>query len=75
MRGDRFHFAYVLAAGDRVVHIGAGAVAAPDAEAVSAYLLRTHGSHMFWDWSDHQFCPTASAADELVTLMRLGIWA
>lgn len=70
MRGDSFHFAYVLTAGERIVHFGAGAVFEPRADAVNTFLVRVHGASLFWDSSDHQFCPTAAAADELMRSMR-----
>ena len=71
MRGDSFHFAYVLTAGERIVYFGAGAVSAPRADAVNSFLIRVHGAGLFWDGSDHQFCPTEETADQLVRSMRL----
>lgn len=71
MRGDEFYFAYVLTAEDRIVHFGAGSVASPEATAVMEYLLRAHGAKLFWDGSDHQFCASQEAAEELVASMRL----
>ncbi|MCA9576823.1 MAG: hypothetical protein R3B40_18580 [Polyangiales bacterium] len=71
MRGDKFYFAYVLTAEDRIVHFGAGSVASPEATAVMEYLLRAHEAELFWDGSDHQFCASREAADELVASMRL----
>lgn len=71
MRGDSFHFAYVLTAGERIVHFGAGAVSAPRADAVNSFLVRVHGAKLFWDSSDHQFCPTAETAEDLMKSMRL----
>ena len=70
MKGDEFYFAYVLTAGNRIVHFGAGSVASPEATAVMEYLLRAHGEDLFWDASDHQFCPSREVATELVGSMR-----
>lgn len=72
MRGPVFHFAYVLTVSDRVVHFDSGVVLAPEPAAVEAYLVRTHGAALFWDDSDHQFCPSSEAANELVETMRVG---
>ena len=71
MRGRAFHFAYVLTAGDRIVHFGAGAVSEPEPAAVDAYLVRVHGGELFWDDSDHQFSPSGDAAASLVEAMEL----
>lgn len=71
MRGDMFYFAYVLTTEDRIVHFGVGSAANPEATAVSEYLLRTHGAELFWDASEHQFCPSREAAEELVASMRI----
>jgi hypothetical protein len=71
MRGRAFHFAYVLTAGDRIVHFGAGAVSEPEPAAVEAYLVRAHGAELFWDDADHQFSPSSEAAASLVAAMKL----
>ncbi|MCA9576833.1 MAG: hypothetical protein R3B40_18635 [Polyangiales bacterium] len=66
-----FYFAYVLTTEDRIVQFGVGGAASPEATAVSDYLLRAHGADLFWDASDHQFCPSREAAEELVAAMRI----
>jgi hypothetical protein len=71
MRGPVFHFAYVLTVGDRIVHFGASAVAAPEPAAVKTYLVRVHVAELFWDGSDHQFCPSSEVATELVHTMEV----
>ncbi|MCA9576826.1 MAG: hypothetical protein R3B40_18595 [Polyangiales bacterium] len=38
---------------------------------MSENLLRTHRADLFWDASDHQFCPSREAAEELVASMRV----
>jgi hypothetical protein len=71
MRGSDFHFAYVLTAGDHIVHLGAGVVSKPEPSAVDAYLLKVHAASLFWDDRDYQFCPSGEAASNLLASMRI----